>query len=164
MPGRVLNDDDVAAIVAEFASGTTRVALAARFGVHPNTISRVQRRSGVASRLGLKRALGGDDELRLVDAYVSGIPTAEIAAGYGISAVHVSRVALKNGALPRRPNLPGRPRILDETTASQVVDEYRDGASIRRLASDHGVSPATVLRVLERAEVPRRARSVTRRD
>ena len=158
MPQAALTEADVQVIVDEFERGATRVDLAARYRVHPNTITRALRRSGAASRLGPKRALDGTGERRLVEAYRRGVPTTEIASELGISAAHVSRVALTNGETARRPNLPGRPQRINAEIALVVGCEYRAGASVHDLASRHRVSPTTGLRTLVRLGVDRRAR------
>jgi transposase len=164
VPPLALTDDQVAAIAAEFARGASRASLASRYGVHPNTITRALRRSDAPKRLGSPRVLDTEQELRLVEAYTAGIATPSIASMFGVSAQHVSRVAIAHGAERRRPGLPGRSRRLDgpDVNAS-LADAYRRGASIRELARDRGVSTATVWQALAGAGVPRRPPHVTAR-
>jgi transposase-like protein len=155
-----LTDDQAAEIAADFQLGATRVELAARYGVHPNTITRALRRSGAPSRPGPHRTLDATQERRVVEAYASGEPTQSIAATFGISAQHVSRIAIAHGMTPRRPHLPGRRRLLmrDEVRAS-LAGAYLLGDSMRTLARDRGVAYSTVRRALAEAGVaPRRSR------
>ncbi|WP_328923173.1 recombinase family protein [Streptomyces griseoaurantiacus] len=46
----------------------------------------------------------------------------------------------------------GRPSALDEDQAAAVVEAYREGAAVKALARQHGVSPKTIRRVLDDAE------------
>jgi transposase len=164
VPPLALTDDQVATIAAEFARGATRGALASRYGVHSNTITRALRRSGTPKRLGSPRVLDAEQELRLVQAYEAGIATPLIASMFGVSAQHVSRVAIAGGAERRRPGLPGRPRRLNgaEMNAS-LAGAYAGGASILDLARDQGVSTATIRKALASAGVTRRPRHATAR-
>lgn len=106
MPPFALSDEDAAKVAEEYARGVTRGEIAARFGVHPNTVTRVIRRSGIPQRKGRVRVLTGESERRVVDLYAAGLATAEIAAEHGISTQMVSRVAIAAG-IPARRSRPG---------------------------------------------------------
>jgi hypothetical protein len=62
---------------------------------------------------------------------------------------HVSRIALRLGASPRRPGLPGRPRLL-AGIEDRVASDYAAGAGLIELSRRHGAAPATVLRTRAR--------------
>jgi transposase len=158
-----LSPDDVAAVAAAFDQGFTRTELASTYGVHPNTISRLLRQSGTNHRVARKRVLDTDQERRVVEAYVAGESTRAIGARFGVTAQHVSRVAIRQGAAPRRPGLPGRRRRVDDHASGVLASEYRNGATIHALAADHAVSYSAVYRALERSNVPRRPPHITRR-
>jgi transposase-like protein len=164
VPPLALTNDQVTAVADEFARGTNRGALASRYGVHPNTITRALRRAGVPSRRGSPRALSAEQELEVVEDYAGGIATQSIATRFGVSAQHVSRIAFAHGVERRRSGLPGRRRRLDgaDVNASLVV-AYQRGASLRALARDYGVSSATIRQALVGAGVPRRPSHATAR-
>lgn len=150
--------DDLRKMTADYERGASRRELAARYGVHPNTITSGLRRTGAETRAGPKRVLTADDEQLLLVAYESGESTAVIARAYGVTPQHVSRIALRLGAIPRRPGLPGRPRVL-ASIEGRVASDYAAGAGLIELSRRHGAAPETVLRTLKRAGVPRRASS-----
>jgi transposase-like protein len=164
VPPLALTDAQVAAIADEFARGATRGALALRYGVHANTITRALRRSGVPRRPGSRRALSAEQELEVVEAYAAGTATQSIASMFGVSAQHVSRIAFAHGVERRRSGLPGRRRRLDGADVNaSLVDAYQCGASLRALARDYGVSSATIRQALVGAGVPRRPSHATAR-
>lgn len=153
--------DDVAAIVTAFNRGATLTDLATAYNVHPNTISRLLRRSGAERRGARKRVLDPEQERRVYDAYLAGETVTSIATRFAISPQHVSRVAIRQGAQPRRPGQPGRRPHFDRTACTALAAQYQNGASIRTLAADHAASRSAVHRALERSGIDRRPRHVT---
>lgn len=160
MPPFALSDEDAAKVAEEYARGVTRGEIAARYGVHPNTVTRTVRRLGVVQRRARASRLSDHAIMRVTELYVAGVPTTAIATEVGASSQLVSRVAIAAGANPRRPYRSPSARALDAADIATMAEAYRSGATARELAKAYGVTHPTVLRHLARRDVPRRDQHV----
>lgn len=160
--GKNLGADRVRAIAGCVAAGERHAAVAERFGVSVQTVR--------AIKSGKRGAAAIDDELRarmqaacttpvldessaraIMAVLESGRPGRSIASEFGVSPSMVS--AIKHGRAwasldpTLRDRLAGSPRQGKALVVSQVADLKRrllDGASLRAVASEFGVSASTV--------------------
>ncbi|WP_328618215.1 helix-turn-helix domain-containing protein [Amycolatopsis sp. NBC_00355] len=91
---------------------------------------------------------------RMVEDWEGGATITQIAHRYGLSLSWTGMLLRLNGAaLPKTGR--GIKRDLD---TEQVSAEYLDGATIRTIADDHGVSYGKIYRLLQQHHVPMRPR------
>lgn len=76
-----LPHDQATALVAAYEAGATVYQLAAQFGVHRQTVSRILKRSGVTLR---RRTLTADEVAQLIRAHQEGESVERIAAQFHI--------------------------------------------------------------------------------
>jgi transposase-like protein len=157
VPPRRFDEDDVRQIADTYRRGATRRDIARVYGVHTNTITRALKEAEAGSTVGARPTLSESDRAAIATEYSGGAAIADLAKKFGVTAQHISRVAIAGGASARRPNLPGRsPRFGAHDLAVTVPRGYLDGASLRRLGRAHGVAHTTVRDALIANGVPLR--------
>ncbi len=146
---RKLQDHDLVKLAEAIAEGLSCRAAAARLGVSAATAIRWTKRCGLASRG--SRRLSAEARASLRRLLDEGASPAEAAAKFGVSRRAAARLA--------DPTRPARRR-------QGLVDDIRNGASLREAAARAGVSVSTADRWTRAAGVAvlRRPQRASRRD
>lgn len=84
-----------------------------------------------------------------------GVKQVEIVRASGLSKAQVSRLA--RGATSGRTPLPPAIFLLDTLPATEVIARYQSGESTRQLGAAYGCSETTIIAILKRNSIPRRA-------
>ena len=106
-PQKRLRPDEVRQLLIAYAAGATGRVLAARFGIHPTTVTAHLTRHGTGPRT---RGLRPDDIAEAVHLYDEGWSTARLGQRYSVSARTINAGLRAAGATIRAP---GRPRRRD---------------------------------------------------
>lgn len=85
----------------------------------------------------------------------AGVKQIEVAKASGLSKAQVSRLA--RGATSGRTPLPPATFLLDTLPAAEVIARYQSGESTRQLGAVYGCSESTIIAILKRNSIPRRA-------
>jgi uncharacterized protein (DUF433 family) len=152
---QVLRDVPAAEITGLYATGLTITALAARYGVCPDTIRARLHTAGMTPRrvpppLTTKPIPVEEAAAR----YRNGATLTDLAAAYAVTARTI-RGRLLAAGVPLRSHAPGRIPIPIEEAAQL----YRSGLTVRQIAYRYGVSETVVYNRLTEAGMPLRSKT-----
>lgn len=152
---RVLRGVSVAEITGLYATGLTITALAARYGVCPDTIRPRLRAAGATLRrvpppLTTKPILIEEAATR----YRQGATLTDLAAAYAVTARTI-RGRLLAAGVTLRSRAPGRIPIPIE----EAAELYRSGLTMRQIADRYGVCETVIHNRLTEADVPLRSKT-----
>ena len=101
----------------------------------------------------MQRRLSEHDVDKLVGAYLDGWSIDALAAGLGVNRTTIISHLDRRG-VNRRKSV----RKMTDGTVSQAAKQYTAGASLKAVASRHGVDARTIAREFIQARIPIRAR------
>lgn len=153
------------AIVREYASGETMVAVGKRHGVSRERVRQILVRHGYSERERKKRGLPlaraarkADRTQRAVEMAIDGLSSEDIAKNLGVNPTTASAYLRKAG-LARGRNWGNRRLTLTDEQTEQVLSVYAEGVSGLETAKRTGVGQHHVFRLLhERGVVRHRGR------
>lgn len=146
-----LREEQVAAIVRAYKSGSLASSLATRFGVSERTIHYWLKIKKVATRAATTARVRADQIAKSVRAYKSGTSVAVLAARFGVSGHTVYGWLRTNGVVLTSATALA-PRLREDQVA-EIVRAYKSGVSTPLLAARFGVSTSAISRRLRTNEV-----------
>ena len=137
-------------MVEAYREGATLQQVADRFGVSPGMVARTVRRiAPEATRSkGPPPRLSSTEARQVVEAYREGATLQEVGDRFGVSGAVVARAIRRIAPEAMRPK-GHRPR-LSSTEEWQLVEAYREGATLQEVADRFGVSGGVVARAIRR--------------
>ena len=138
-----LTPDEAAMLVGEYVGGATRKSLAAKYGIHEQTVGAHVHRAGV------KRPVKVTTEV--LAEYAEGVPATVLARQCGVSDETITRHARLAGITPERRRCSPRP-------VEEIVSSYAAGERIVDIGKRFGIGSRRVRAVLVDAGVEIRPR------
>jgi transposase len=153
-------DEQEQEICRRYLAGGHTTQLGTVFGVSVTSITRILERNGIARR-SISAARGGlsaEAEAEVCGSYLAGENTHTLAAAYGVSVPTICNILQRNG-IARRNRSEAKGGISTDAEP-EVCRRYLDGENTEQLSDEFGVSPSTVIRILERNDIERRASGI----
>ena len=143
-------------MVAAYLAGQTLKSAAGLYGASDTSLVRTLVARGVPVRPTAAVATAGRNR-RIVEDYLSGLSTYQVAERYGIDRSRVTQILKERGVAPHRIRPPRRPTAFTTAQTAEVCRRYAAGETARALTAVLGQSHHAVYRLLREAGVAIRA-------